>query len=58
MAIKMAKEEYPELYDIAEKIANCTCFQIITFAKEVNSKMPYKTQCVLEMLIQILQERV
>ncbi len=52
------KTEYPELYKIAQTIADNTCREINKQTKNVESKMPYKAQWVLEETIKILQERV
>jgi hypothetical protein len=56
--MKTAREKYPELSRLAEAIANDTCRAINERAPKVESEMPYKTQCVLEMVIEILQARV
>lgn len=58
MPIPTAEEKYPELYNIAKKIANTTSFSIFQHVVDIESKMQYKAQCVLEMVIKILESRV
>ncbi len=50
--------EYPELYKIAQAVADNTCKKINERTADVKSEMPYKAQWVLEETIKILQERV
>ena len=49
---------YPELDEIAAKIALDACRQICFMAEHVESKMPYKQQYILEVVIQELSKRV
>jgi hypothetical protein len=53
-----AKEQYPELYDIAKKIAREAAIKINAEAKVVVSKMPYKAQMILEFVVEILEEKI
>jgi len=50
--------EYPKLNKIARKVANKTLRDIVKSTRNVKSKMPYKNQYVLEIVIQLLKERV
>lgn len=52
------KEKYPELQKIVNKIVPQIVSMINTNIKNVNSKMPYKAQWVLEEIIKELQKRV
>jgi hypothetical protein len=56
--MKTSKERWPELYDVALRIANETCYQINMQGAQVKSEMPYKSQCILESVIKILEQRV
>ncbi len=56
--IKSAAEKYPELQQIAEHISTETAIKINSAVKRIESKMPYKAQCVLEMVIQLLEQKV
>jgi len=49
---------YPELDNLARKIADDTARSINKAVKEVESEMPYKTQYVLEEAIKILEGMV
>ena len=51
-------KEYPELDDIADKIAMETARRINKEVENVKSEMPYKAKYVLEQLIKFLQEKV
>jgi hypothetical protein len=53
-----AKEQYPELYEIARKIAKETAIKINTEAQIVESKMPYKAQMILEFVVEILEAKI
>jgi hypothetical protein len=53
-----AEEKYPELDIIADKIANATLYACNTQTEGVKSEMPYKAQCVLEMVIEKLKRQV
>jgi hypothetical protein len=53
-----AKEQYPELYDIARKIACEAAIKINAEAQTVESKMPYKAQLILEFVVEILEEKI
>jgi hypothetical protein len=48
----------PELDAIAKRLAVAVCGQINTSVKHVESKMPYKAQYTLEVLIELLQQAV
>jgi len=52
---KTAEEQYPELNIIADKIANTTLYACNTQTEGIKSEMPYKAQCVLEMVIKKLE---
>ena len=52
------KKSYPELRAIAETIADSTTRMINQHAGQVESAMPYKSQFILETVIEILQRRV
>ncbi len=56
--MKTAAEQYPELERAAQGIANDTCRAINRVVAGVESAMPYKAQCTLELLIAELQRRV
>lgn len=58
MADISSATRYPELRDIAETIANDACKKINRYAQNVESEMPYKAQCILEHVIEILGRRV
>jgi hypothetical protein len=49
---------YPELRAIAVTLADSTCEQINQRARHVQSAMPYKTQFILETVIELLARRV
>jgi septum formation topological specificity factor MinE len=51
-------KKYPELDEIAVRIAMTVLNQCNTETIGVESEMPYKAQYVLEMIIQKLEERV
>jgi hypothetical protein len=51
-------EKYPELDAIADKLAYDTAMKINKAVENVKSKMPYKSQYVLEELIKMLQAKV
>lgn len=55
---KEKEERYPELQAIADKMAVEIAKRINVRVKNVESEMPYKAQCVLEKLIQKLEEFV
>jgi hypothetical protein len=55
---KTAVEKYPELDVIATEITCNTLAQCNLKTRSVKSKMPYKEQCVLEMVIKKLEECV
>ena len=50
--------KYPELDDIAKKVAHLVTNEIKTRVQNVESEMTYKAQYVLEELIKILEQRV
>lgn len=52
------KVKYPELEAVAQDIANKVAQEIDVKAPRVESKMPDKAQCILELLINELQARV
>ena len=52
------KVRYPELYNIAEKLAKELSVKINDLSKDVKSEMPYKAQGILESLIYILEKSV
>ena len=52
---KTAAEEYPELDKCAADIERWVIDAIHARTKDINSKMPYKERCVLEMLIKRLE---
>ena len=54
----LTAEKYPELQAIAMELANEVCVKINAASQNVESAMPYKAQCILEMMIAILEERV
>jgi hypothetical protein len=51
-------DRYPELAYIARQISKDVVAKINTEADKVESKMPYKSQFILEELIKILEELV
>jgi hypothetical protein len=51
-------KQYPELQEVAERLANEVCRQINAEARKIESKMPYKAQFILEEMIKILEDRV
>jgi hypothetical protein len=51
-------DRYPELERAAQEIAGDTCNSINYAARHVESEMPYKAQCILELVIAELQRRV
>lgn len=51
-------KSYPELDKVARKIAKQTGILINKEANKVKSKMPYKSQYILEELIKILEKAV
>ena len=51
-------EKYPELRKIADKIADETSDKINKEVKNVESKMPYKAQWVLEEVVRDLKDRI
>lgn len=51
-------ENFPELDEIAEKFAKEVLNKINKEVKNVKSKMPYKSQYVLEEIIRILEDAV
>lgn len=53
-----AGRQYPELYEVAMRLANEVCRKINLEARSVESAMPYKAQFILEEMIKILEERV
>lgn len=53
-----ASVQYPELDEIAVKLANELCVKINAEARTVESAMPYKAQHILEEIIKKLEERV
>lgn len=58
-AIPLAKDKWPELQYFAVDLANKACSEINRVAPSLPAKdMPYKQQCVLELLISELQRRV
>jgi len=56
--IKPLSEEYPELDKCAEIIEDITIREINKMAQHTESEMPYKSQCILEMVIAKLEECV
>lgn len=57
-APEFAADKYPELQEIAMRLANEVSAKINEEARNVESKMPYKAQCILELMIDILNGRV
>ena len=53
-----AEKQYPELYEIAKKIAKETAIKINAEAQTVKSKMPYKAQMILEFVVEILEAKI
>lgn len=53
-----SSRQYPELQEIAMRLANEVCRKINQEAGSVESAMPYKAQAILELMIAILEERV
>lgn len=53
-----ASVKYPELDEIAVKLANDICAKINAEARTVESAMPYKAQHILEEIIKILEARI
>jgi hypothetical protein len=51
-------KKYPELHEVAARLADEICAKINAEAKRVESAMPYKAQFILEEMIVILQDRV
>jgi hypothetical protein len=51
-------DRYPELAYVARQISKDVIAKINTEADKVESKMPYKSQFILEELIKILEELV
>lgn len=49
---------YPELNKIAEKLAGNILNDINVQAQRVESEMPYKSQWVLERIVEILQNQM
>ncbi len=58
MLFETAEEKYPDLYEVAKAIANTTCFSINQHVTFQGMTTPYQAQCVLEMVIKILESRV
>jgi len=56
--IQSAEERYPELDSIANELYINTIHTINEKCKTVESLMPYKSQCVLEMLISKLENSI
>jgi len=56
--IRSAEEEYPELDKCAEIIEGITIREINKMASHTKSKMSYKAQCILEMVIARLEKCV
>lgn len=52
------RSKYPELDEIAMKVADAACAEINLRVAHVQSAMPYKAQYALEKVIRILQGRV
>lgn len=52
------EQRYPELNNLAQAIATTTLIGINQAITHVKSEMPYKAQCVLEMVIKKLEEKV
>jgi hypothetical protein len=53
-----AKEQYPELWEIAKTIAKEAAIKINAEAQTVESKMPYKAQMILEFVVEILEAKI
>lgn len=51
-------KKYPELDELAMRLAVQVCRKINVSVQSVESKMPYKAQYVLEELIEILKRSV
>ena len=51
-------KQYPELMEIAKKIAKDASIQMNELTKNVKSEMPYKAKYVLEKVIEILEAKV
>jgi len=56
--MKIKEQKYPEFNRSIERILTNTCFMINNEAKQINSKMPYKSQYMLEEIIKRLQKLV
>jgi hypothetical protein len=56
--LKALSEEYPELNTVAEIIADITAREINKMIPHIKTKCPYPAQCVLEMVIKILEDKV
>jgi len=57
--IRSSPERWPELYRVAEQIADITCLAINRLANvPTQEACAYKAQSVLERVIAILQKRV
>lgn len=56
--LESQSEQYPELMQIVEILADEVSIKINQAALEVQTEMPYKEQWILEELIKVLQERV
>jgi hypothetical protein len=53
-----AAQQYPELAQIAQVVADDACRAINRMSMAVTSEARYKAQCVLEMVVQALDERI
>ena len=51
-------DKYPEFKELANDLADEITKKINKEARKIESKMPYKSQFVLEEVIKILEERV
>ncbi len=56
--IACAPCKYPELYRAAQEIATEMRDKINRRAREVKAATPYKAQCILEMLIDLMRKAV
>lgn len=50
--------KYPEFENIINEIVKNTCIEINNKSYKIKSKMPYKSQYVLEEVIKLLEEKI
>jgi len=53
-----AQEEWPELDTASKIVANIALNEINKISEHITSKCPYKAQCILEMTIKRLEDKV